>query len=194
VDARFAHNLFIRSQQTFALGTQTTSKMAKLRWWHSAGLLVLALVLLGIAGSWLVSAAVAETYSPGWYSASTENAQYRGVYLKSPIVRPSILAINDSVAWAVTDAWIERPTRVRYRWYLVRRQERDSSYRLVVHFAQLVRDTNQWTFANGRSFASGEVLINGQVPARSGNANVQTLYDESSKQFPDTIRVSLRGK
>jgi hypothetical protein len=86
------------------------------------------IVFVGAAGWYVITGSIEEYYSPGWYSASTENAQYRNVFVRSPVVVPSRLTINDSVAFAVTDAWIERPTRVEYRWYLIRRELRDSSF------------------------------------------------------------------
>ena len=152
------------------------------------------IALVGGVGWYVISGGIEEFYSPGWFSASTENAKYRRVFVSSPVVMPSRFALNDSVAFAVTDAWIERPTRVRYRWYLIRRETRDSTFRLVVNLAQVVRDSGSWSFSRGRSFANASLLVNGARPASTGNAAVHTIYLNSYTSLPDTVRLSVERR
>ena len=156
------------------------------------GITLTLLLAAGLLGWRIVMGGIEEHYSPGWHSASTENAQYRGVYVSSPAVQPSVLHTSDSVALAVTDAWIERPTRVRYRWWINRRESQDTTYRLVIHLARVVHDSTTWTSAVGRAPVLEDILIDGKQPARTGNANVQTVYQQSSAAFPDTVRLSIR--
>jgi len=155
-------------------------------------LVLLSLVLIGALGWRVVAGAIEESYSPGWYAASTENARYRGVFVKSVAVRPSTIVLNDSVAFAVTDAWVERPTRVRYRWFLFRQETKDTTFRVVLHLAQLARDTSLWTYARGRSFVAADILIDGKDPARSGDASVHTIYLPSARPFRDTLQLTVR--
>ncbi len=156
------------------------------------GLSLTFLLVAGLLGWRIIMGGIEEYYSPGWYSASTENAQHRGVYVSSPAVQPSMLHTSDSVALAVTDAWVERPTRVSCRWWILRRESQDTTFRLVIHLARVVRDSATWTSAVGRAPALGDILIDGEQPARTGNATVLTVYQQSSSAFPDTIRLSLR--
>ena len=154
-----------------------------------------AIIVIAAGGSYLVGMAVDATYSRDWYSASTENAQYRHVFVKSPTVQPSTLVLNDSVAWTVTDAWVEHPTKVVHPWLVMRREVHDSGYRLVINLAQVARDPAVWTHGKDRSFGGAGLEVNGSADvAQSGNAYIQTVYVESDKPFPDTIKLSLQGK
>jgi hypothetical protein len=164
--------------------------MAKKRRAQIALMLVLSAVLLGLAGSFLVNRSIDETYSDGWYSASTENARYRGVFVRSPIVVPSRLCTSDSTEARVTDAWIERRTHVEYRWLIVRREVQDSLNRLVIHLAQVPRDSIVWRYSLGRGFVDVRFLMNGEAGGTSGNANVHTIFSLSAAPFPDTVRLT----
>jgi hypothetical protein len=149
-------------------------------------------IVIGFVGSNLVGAAIDATYSSDWYSASTENAQHRHVFVKSVAIAPSLLAMNDSVAWTVTDAWVEHPTKVVRRWLVMRREVQDSGYRLVINLAQVARDPKLWTHGRDGSFADGDFLVNGDRDvAQSGDAHIHTLYSQSSRPFPDTVRLSI---
>lgn len=156
---------------------------------------IAAIIVIAAGGSYFVGMAVDATYSRDWYSASTENAQYRHVFVKSLTVRPSSLVLNDSVAWTVTDAWIEHPTRVTHPWLIMRREVQDSGYRLVINFAQVARDAAVWTHGKDRSFGGGDLEVDGSADvAQSGNAYIHTVYKESARPFPDTVRLSLQSK
>ena len=149
------------------------------------------LVLLFAAGAFLVDRSVTVSYSRDWQSASTENAQYRKVFVASPIVEPSRLALNDSLYLAVTDAWVERPTHIEYKWFFARREVSDSGYRVVVHLAQVTRDAVPWTHSLGRGFVNSELRIDGDRPSVSGNAYVKIIEHFYRDVPPDTIRLSI---
>jgi hypothetical protein len=142
--------------------------------------------------AWVLIGALREEHSPEVRSVSTENAKMREVFVKSPVVRPSLLQLSDAVAYAVTDAWIEHPTRVRYRWFLIPHQTTDSSFRVVVHLAQVVRDSTLWTRDVGRIYVSGDVVLNGEPVVTTSDPSIHIVYKESSKAFPDTIRLAIR--
>lgn len=161
---------------------------------RTLGIAIALLTAVGLLGWRTISGRIEEYYSPRWYSASTENAQYRGVYVSSPTVRPSVLHMGDSVVLAITDAWVERPTRVKYRWLLVRQESQDTTFRLVIHLAQVARDSTMWTYATDRAPVAGDILVEGEQPARTGNATVQTIYQLSPTAFPDTVRLSIRPR
>jgi hypothetical protein len=162
------------------------------RFFRIVSVALVVVIVLGATGWRALTGAIEESYSAGQYSASTENAQYRGVFVKSPVVHPSSIALNDSVADVVTDAWIERPTHVRYRWFLLRREFKDSTFRAVIHLARVARDSAIWNYGRRRAFAESDILIDGQEPARSGDAAVRTIYLESDRPFRDTISLTLR--
>ena len=143
------------------------------------------------AGCFFVNRAIDETYSSRWQSASTENAKYRGVFVKSPTIIPGQLQPSDSVELRVVDAWVERPTHIEYRWLFWRREVQDSGYRLVVHLAQVPLDTGIWTYSVGRSVVNFRLLIEGREPGYTGNAYLQIAYLESREPFPDVVHLRL---
>ena len=150
------------------------------------------LVLLFAAGAFLIDRSVTLNYSRDWQSASTENAQHRKVFVKSLVAVPSRMSLTDSLDLAVTDAWVERPTRVEYDWFFVRRERSDSGYRVVVHLAQVTRDAVPWTHALGRGFVNSELLVDGERTSASGNAYVKIVERHYRDLPPDTIRLAIR--
>jgi hypothetical protein len=148
-------------------------------------------LLVCAVGLWVLIGALRETHSSEEYSLNTEHAKARRAFVKSVVVRPSILPLSDAVAYAVTDAWVEHPIRVRYRWYLFPKQAVDSSYRVVVHLAQVVRDSTAWTRDVGGLYVSGDVLLNGERVTTSGGSPT-IVYRESATPFADSIRLSIR--
>ena len=158
-----------------------------------AGLAVGA-ALAGMGACLVVDRAVNEHYSPGWHSETTENAMHRKVFVGSPAVVPAMLRLGGAVELRVVDAWIERPTHVEYRWLVRRTEVQDSGYRLVVHLAQVPRDTTVWTYASGRCFVWGDFHVDGQRPAVSGNGDVRILVVRADRPFADTVRLSVRTR
>jgi hypothetical protein len=161
---------------------------ARGRW---IGVSVAILLLAFVAGSFLINSGIEETYSPGWMSAGTENARMRGVFVRSPIVVPAGLALGDSLEARVSDAWIERVTHVEYAWLFIRKEVRDSQYRLVLHLAQLPRGARAWSVERARCFVNADYRVNGEVPARTGNPDVDILYLQRTRPFPDTVRLAV---
>jgi hypothetical protein len=161
-----------------------------LRKWLPRVVVMLSVASLGAC--FLVNRAVEEHYSSGWYSETTENAQYREVFVASPIVVPAVLRVGDSVELRVVDAWVERPTHVEYRWLVRRTEVQDSGYRLVVHLAQVPRDTPVWSYPRGRCFVFADFQVNGEHPAVSGNGDVRILVVEDTRPFTDTVRLAAR--
>lgn len=155
--------------------------------------LVLAVVIAGVAGAgcYLVNRGIDETYSSSWQSASTENAKYRKVFVRSPVVIPALLSASDSIDLHVTDAWIERPTHIEYRWLFLREEIQDSAFRFVLHFVQAPRASDGWSVQRAHCFASYEIFANGQELGRTGNATVEIGIMESSTAFSDTIRLRI---
>ena len=76
----------------------------------------------------------------------------------------------------------------------MRHEVQDSIYRLVIHLAQIARDTSVWRYSLGRGFVNVRFAMNGEKGSASGNANVQTILTLSETPFPDTIRLeAFRG-
>lgn len=145
-----------------------------------------------IAGCFVVNRAIDETYSRDWASASTENAKYRRVFVSSPTIAPAVLPATDSIDVHVTDAWIEHPTHVEYRWLFWRREIQDSTYRFVLHFVQTPHSSGLWSAERARCFASYDLVANDGELGRSGNADVHIGTLESRTPLRDTIRLTLR--
>jgi hypothetical protein len=155
--------------------------------------IALTVAVAGMGACFLVNRTVEEAYSSGWYSETTENAQYRKVYVSSPTVVPAALRLGDSVELRVVDAWVERPTHIEYHWLVRRTEVRDSGYRLVVHLAQVLRDSSVWTYARGRCFVSAEFEVNGDGTGVSGNGDVKILVAQHDRPFADTVRLNARA-
>lgn len=49
------------------------------------------IALVGGVGWYVISGGIEEFYSPGWFSASTENAKYRRVFVSSPVVMTRLI-------------------------------------------------------------------------------------------------------
>ncbi len=80
----------------------------------------------------LISGAVAETYSSGMHSSSSEVSRQRGVLFAKLDPDPSTIQC-DGVTNRIIDAWIESQTHVIYRFYLFPREIVDSAYYLIVN-------------------------------------------------------------
>jgi hypothetical protein len=140
------------------------------------------------SGCFLINNPIEEYYSRHWHSGGTENAKYRGVFVKSPTIIPGQLRLSDSVELRVTDAWVERPTHVEYRWVFLRREIQDSGYRFVIHLAQVPQEPSTWTQG---SFVPYRLLIDGKDSVFTGNSYVHIAILESETPFPDVVHLSL---
>jgi hypothetical protein len=161
------------------------------RGWRRFGVTLGVIAALLVGACWVVNTRIVEFYSRGWTAASTENARLKGVFVASPVIEPARTAVTDSIDLHVTDAWVERPTRVEYRWYVWPRTIQDSSYRLVLHYVPAPHYGGQSGVPNGRCFASFDILLDGVRVGRSGNASVQIATVLSRTAFPDTIHLSV---
>ena len=140
--------------------------MTRRRWLRIAALCVIGVIVLWVAGSFLMEQGVEEYYSRGWQSTSTRDAQLREVFVTAPAVMPAAVAVSDAVEAWVTDAWVERLTHIEYRWHLVRRVVVDSGYRLVLHLAKGPVSGQAATLRKRECFASVDFYLDDK-PARS---------------------------
>jgi len=150
---------------------------------------VAVVVLLVAAGSFMVVRAVDEFYSPDWRSTSSGEAKRNGVFVAAPTVIPAAVAVSDSVEMHVTDAWVERPTHVHYRWGLISHVVVDSGYRFMLHLAKAPVAGKAWTLRIRDCFASVDYYLNDQRAGSSGDFATEVLFDQSRSPFPDTVHL-----
>lgn len=165
--------------------------MAGVRWkrWLTVAVLVVLAALL--TGSFLVTRTIDEFYSPDRRSENSMQAKARGVFVHDVSILPAAVPIADAVDLRVIDAWVERPTRVRYRWNVLPTEIQDSAFRLVVRAAHVPRDGGEtWSPALGRCFAFYDVRLDGQPVTTSGG--LVSMFDRrSALPFSDTIALSV---
>jgi hypothetical protein len=166
--------------------------MNRPRWVRLAAVAVIVVVVLFAAGSFLIEQSVVEYYSRDWQSRSTEDAKRRGVFVTVPTVTPAAVAVSDSVEARVADAWVERPTHVVYRWYLLRRVVVDSGYRLVVHLVKGPVAGQPSTLHTRECFAYVELYLDGRSAGSGGDFRTDILTDVSRSPVPDTVHLSAR--
>lgn len=154
-----------------------------------------AIAALWVAGWFLVSRAIDETYSSDWRSSSSSDASRRGVFVSSLVVTPAVVSASRTVDLRVTDAWVERPTHIAYRWVFLRREVKDSTYRLIVHLAKVPHSDTAWTDLSRRCFAFADFYLNDQSAGMSGDFAHEELVLESKVPPPNTarLRVVLHG-
>lgn len=162
-------------------------------WLNIAVLAGASLIVLWWFGQCALTSGIAEYYSPGWVSSSSENARYRHVFVSAPVVVPSRLSA-DSVDWVVLDAWVERPTRRVRRWGIIPREQIDSTYRLVVHLVPLTRDASRWTPGDRALGSLGELWLNGAERMGLGGGTVLEATHVTTGRLDDTVRLALRRK
>jgi hypothetical protein len=148
-------------------------------------------LIVGGGSSLLISRAVDQTYSADWRSSSSSDAARRGVLISSPVIMPAVASASDAVDLRVTDAWVERPTHVEYRWLFMRREVKDSAYRLVVHLTKVPRGDSAWTDLSRRCFAFVDFYLNEKRVGSSGDFAHEELFYQSSTPIPDTVRLRI---
>lgn len=161
------------------------------RWQRYALLTLAGLLAIYSGGCFLVTRAIDETYSSDWRSTSSDHARRRGVFVAMPVVVPAVLRASDAMDWRVTDAWVERPTHVAYRWLFLRQEIQDSAYRLEVHLVKTPHGDSTWTSITRRCFLYADILANGKQGGRSGDFATESLFLTSPAPFPDTVRLSI---
>lgn len=149
------------------------------------------IALLGPAGCFLVSRAIDETYSRDWRSTSSEDANRRGLFVSSPVIVPAVVAVSPAVDLRVTDAWVERPTHIEYRWIFARQEVKDSAYRLVVRLAKTPHSDSGWTDLSRRCFAFVDFYLNEQPVGVSGDFAHEELIYQSALPLRDTVRLRV---
>lgn len=149
------------------------------------------IALLALAGSFLVSRGIDETYSRDWRSSSSEDASRRGVFVSSPVVTPAVVSVSPAVDVRVTDAWVEHPTHIEYHWVFVRREVKDSAYRLIVLLAKTPHSDSVWTDLGRRCFAFVDFYLNEQRAGVSGDFAHEELFAESVLAIRDTVRLRV---
>jgi len=161
------------------------------RWLKIAAICVAVVALLLGVGSFMVMQGVDEYYSRDWQSTSSNDAKRKGVFVAAPAVMPAAVAVSDSVEMHVTDAWVERPTHVHYRWGLVSQVLVDSGYRLVLHLARGPVTGHAWTLPIRDCFASVDYYLNDQPAGQSGDFATEVLFDQSRSSYPDTVHLRV---
>jgi hypothetical protein len=159
---------------------------------HTGLAMVGVIALLWPAGCFLVSRAIDEKYSVDWHSSSSDDASRRGVFVSARVVEPAVVSVSTAVDLRVTDAWVEHTTHVEYRWIFLRRQVKDSAYRLIVHLAKVPHSNTEWTDLSRRCFAFVDYYLNEQRPSSSGDFAQEELVDQSPLPIPDTVRLRVK--
>jgi len=138
-----------------------------------AGLLIAAAVV----ANQVVMPDVTEFYSVDRHSESSAQAARRGVLVARLTVRnPRVEYPGGAVT--IREAWVERVARVRYRWYLARREDPHPRFRLVMPYRE-----------EGAPFYTclSRIVYSDSVPLEV----VENAFDRTSEtpSFPPVIRI-----
>ena len=139
------------------------------------------------AGRWTAEGKPADP--PGERQPS--DASRRGVFVSSPVVEPAVVSVSGSVDLRVTDAWVEHPTHIQYTWLFLRREVKDSAYRLITHLAKVPHSYIAWTDLSRRCFAFVDFYLNEQRVGVSGDFAHEGLIYQSTVPIPDTVRLRV---
>ena len=165
--------------------------MPRVRWRRWVAISVGVMLLDVLTGNFLVTRAITEFYSPRWRSENSMQAKARGVFVHDVSIIPAAVPIADAVDLRVIDAWVERPTRIKYRWFVLPTEIQDSTYRLVVRAVHVPRENaGVWSAGVGRCFAFYDVRLDNQSVTTSGG--LVSMFDRhSERRFPDTIALTV---